>query len=341
MSDSTDNPIFVELTRGPMVESQHRGAACVYDTEGQVVAEWGDIDTPIYPRSTVKLIQALPFIESGAADAWKVTAEELALACASHNGEPAHVAVADAWMRRMGVTEAHLACGAHEPMGATAAKALAAAGKRPTTLHNNCSGKHLSMIATALALREDVEGYFMADHPVQVRIRDLLGELSGQDMSDAPMGVDGCSIPTLAMPLRALAQAMAEIADPRKQPIFRQSAIRRLRVATALHPFMIAGTGRFDTALMARLGRDMFIKGGAEGVYLVAASSLGLGVALKIDDGAKRAAEVAIGAILRYLEVIDDAQWSALETYVSPTQINHAGRFTGDIRIAPGWLGKA
>ncbi|MEM9683612.1 MAG: asparaginase [Pseudomonadota bacterium] len=341
MSDSPDNPILVEVTRGPMVESQHRGSACVYDTEGQVVAEWGDVDTPIYPRSSIKLIQALPFIETGAADAWKVTAEELSLACASHNGEPAHVAIAEGWMKRMGLSEAHLACGVHEPKGATAARALAAAGKRATTLHNNCSGKHLGMIATALALREDVDEYWTADHPVQTRIRTLLGELSGYDMADAPRGVDGCSVPTYALPLRALASAMATIADPRQEPIFRQSAIRRLRVATALHPFMMAGTGRFDTAIMARLGRDLFIKGGAEGVYLVAASSIGLGVALKIDDGAERAAEVAIAGILRYLEVIDDDQWSALESYVAPTQVNHAGRMTGDVRIAPGWLGRA
>ncbi len=339
MSESAENPILVEVTRGPMVESQHRGAACVYDSEGQVVAEWGDVDTPIYPRSSVKLIQALPFIESGAADAWKVTAEELALACASHNGEPAHVAVAEAWMKRMGLSPGHLACGAHEPTGATAAKSLAASGARPTTLHNNCSGKHLAMVATALALREEVDEYWMADHPVQTRVRTILGELSGHDMSEAPRGVDGCSLPTYAMPLRALARSMVEIADPRRQPIFRQSAVRRLRVATALHPFMIAGTGSFDTAIMARLGRDLFIKGGAEGVYMAAVTPLGLGVALKIDDGAKRAAEVAIAAILRYLEVIDDGQWSALETYVAPTQINHAGRLTGDIRIAPGWLG--
>jgi L-asparaginase II len=195
------------------------------------------------------------------------------------------------------------------------------------------------MVATALALREEIDGYWMADHPVQVRVRNLMAELSGHDMSQAPRGVDGCSLPTLAMPLRALARAMVEIADPRKHPIFRQSAVRRLRVATALHPFMLAGTGRFDTAVMARMGRDLFIKGGAEGVYLVAVSALGLGIALKIDDGAKRAAEVAIAAILRYLEVFDDEQWSALKAYAAPTLLNHAGRLTGDVRIAPGWLG--
>ncbi len=331
------NPVLVEVTRGGVVESFHRGAACVYDSTGARVLAWGHVDRPVFPRSTVKLLQAVPFLETGAADICQAGFNELALACASHGGERAHVAVARAWMDRLGLEEGHLACGAHIPYDSEAAASLVRAGEAPSALHNNCSGKHLAMAATALAKGEPVEGYHEPDHPVQRRVRDTMAELAGEDLAQAPMGIDGCSIPTYGMSLAALARAMARVADPRGLRVARQSAIRRLRNAVARNPFLVAGTGRFCSALIGRKSTELYVKTGAEGVFVASLYELGVGVALKIDDGAKRAAEVALAAILRYLEVLDDADWEGLAEYTAPRVLSRAGAEVGEIRTMAGW----
>lgn len=339
MTEATTNPVLVEVTRGGAVESRHRGAACVYDAEGTPVMAWGDVETPVYPRSAIKPLQAMPFVETGAADGWKASAEELALACGSHSGEPMHLRVAQGWLERLGLSIHDLACGPHVPLGEVAAQGLIAAGRTPTRLHNNCSGKHLAMLSTALFKKEAVDGYTDPGHPVQQRIRQVLSEMSEYDLSDSAAAVDGCNAPTIAMPLSGIARAYAKFADTRWLPVPRQSAIRRLRVAIAIHREMVAGTDRFCTALMARKGQALVVKTGAEGVFAAALPQLGLGVALKIDDGAKRASEVAVAALLRYLELFDDKDWVALEGYVAPRQSSHAGTPVGEIRAAGGWLG--
>ncbi|MFO0989674.1 MAG: asparaginase [Alphaproteobacteria bacterium] len=331
------NPVLVEVTRGAAVESQHRGAACVYDATGARVLAWGRVEAPVFPRSTVKLFQAVPFLETGAADVCQANFNELALACASHAGERAHVAVARAWLERLGLEEGHLACGAHMPSETEAAHALIRAGEAPSALHNNCSGKHIAMLATALAKGEAIDGYHEPDHPVQQRVRDTMSELTGEDLARAPMGVDGCSIPTWGITLAGLARGMARIADPRGLKVVRQSAIRRLRNAVARNPFMVAGTGRFCTALIGHKSTELYVKTGAEGVFVAALYELGVGIAVKIDDGAKRASEVALAAILRYLEVLDDADWEALAEFASPRILNRAGRDVGEIRTVAGW----
>jgi L-asparaginase II len=336
MSD-TVNPILVEVTRGGVVESLHRGAACVYDATGARVLAWGNVETPVFPRSAIKLLQAVPFLETGAADICQAHFNEIALACASHGGERAHVAVARAWMERLGLEEGHLACGAHFPYEAEASNALIRAGEMPSTLHNNCSGKHLAMLATALAKGEPIAGYHEPDHPVQRRVRDTMSELAGEDLAQAPMGIDGCGVPNWGITLAALARAMARVADPKGLKVVRQSAIRRLRNAVARTPFMVAGTGRFCTALIGHKSTELYVKTGAEGVFVAALYELGVGIALKIDDGAKRASEVALAAILRYLEVLDDADWEALAEFAAPRILNRAGREVGEIRTVAGW----
>jgi L-asparaginase II len=336
MSESV-NPVLVEVTRGGVVESRHRGAACVYDATGARVVAWGQVETPVFPRSAVKLFQAVPFLETGAADVCQANFNELALACASHGGERSHVGVARAWMERMGLEEGHLACGAHFPYDAEATNALIRSGEAPSTLHNNCSGKHLAMLATALAKGEDLAGYHEPDHPVQQRVRDTMSELTGADLAHAPIGIDGCSVPNWGITLAGLARGMARVADPHGLKVARQSAIRRLRNAVARNPFMVAGTGRFCTALIARKSTEIYVKAGAEGVFVAAIYELGVGIALKIDDGAKRASEVALAAILRYLEVLDDADWDALAEFAAPRILNRAGRDVGEIRTVAGW----
>ncbi len=335
--NETLNPVMVEVTRGEAVESRHRGAACVVDASGATVLSWGDCAAPVFPRSAIKLLQALPFVETGAADVCQANFSELALACASHSGEPGHVEVGRAWMNRLGLSEGHFACGPHPPYDAEAANALTRAGAAPSVLHNNCSGKHLGMLATALSRGEPLHGYHEPEHPVQARVRDALADMTGEDVARAAIGIDGCSVPTWAVSLAGLARAMSRIADPRGLKVARQSAVRRLRNAASRSPFMVAGTGRFCTALLARKSGEIYVKTGAEGVFTAAVPDLGIGIALKIDDGAKRASEVALAAILRYLEVLDDADWSALAGFAAPRLVNHAGRIVGEVRIADGW----
>jgi L-asparaginase II len=331
------NPILVEVTRAARVESQHRGAACVYDAAGARVMSWGSVEAPVYPRSAVKFIQALPFLESGAADYCHASFPELALAAASHTGQAQHIAVARAWMERLGLNETHFACGAHFPYDPEASAVLVRSGAAPSPLHNNCSGKHLAMLATALARREPLVGYHEPSHPVQQRVRDILAELTGEDLAEALPGVDGCSLPTWPVSLAGLARAMALIADARGLRVVRQSAIRRLRNAIVNHPLLIGGLGTLCSTVIARKGVEIYVKGGAEGVFCAAMPELGVGLALKIDDGARRAAEVALGAILRYLEVLDDADWAELAPFVAPQVFDRAGREVGVVRPVAGW----
>jgi L-asparaginase II len=336
------NPVLVELWRGDAVESAHRGAAAVVDAAGALVASWGDVARPVYPRSAVKPLQALALLETGAAEACGVSDEEIALACASHSAEPAHVTLAAGWLARIGLGPQDLECGAHPPLGRHAAEALLAGGTAPLPLHNNCSGKHAAMLTTARHLGEPTKGYVSADHPVQRRIRDLLSEMTGADLAAAPVGTDGCSIPTYAAPLRNLARAMAWFAAPETLPPGRGAAARLIARALVAHPFMIAGSGRFDTLMISRSSGAALVKTGAEGVYMGAVPArqdrAALGIALKIDDGATRASEVAVAGLLRYLDVLDDAAWARLQTIAQPRLKNWRGTETGAIRLAPGWL---
>lgn len=340
-ADLFTNPVLINVTRSGIVESTHRGAVCVMDAEGEVVLAAGDINRPVLPRSAIKPLQAIPFIESGAADVWKCSAEEIALACASHNADPIHLRTAQGWLHRLGMPEGALACGPHLPLGHMSAVRMEAGGETPTRLHNNCSGKHLAMISTAMHLKEPVDGYQHPSHPVQQRICQTLYEMTGVDVSGAAAAVDGCTAPCWGLPLSAMARGFARFADTRGLPIPRQSAVRRLKVAIAIHRELVAGAGEFDTALMDRKSQALIIKRGAEGVYAAALPNFGLGVAVKIDDGAKRAAEVAVAAVLRYLELLDDTDWSALRPHVAPPIRNTAGEIVGGFEIAPGWLGSA
>lgn len=294
-------PILVEVTRGGRVESRHRGAAVVLDARGGVVLSVGDVEQAVFPRSAVKALQALPLVESGAADRLGLGPAELALACASHSGEPEHVETVLDMLRRAGREADVLECGAHWPYGEAAARALAAAGQRPSALHNNCSGKHAGFVCLACASGDDPAGYIDAEHPTMRASTAALSEMTGTPLDARNRGIDGCSIPSYAIPLRALALGFARFASGEGLHPDRAAAAERLRASVAAFPFMVGGTGRFDTNLMRALGRAVFSKTGAEGVFCVALPTLGLGLALKCDDGAGRASEAATAAILRKL----------------------------------------
>ena len=316
------NPVLVEVTRGAQVESRHCGAVAVLDAAGGVVFRAGDIDQPVFPRSAVKAFQALPLIESGAADRWALSDAEIALACASHSGEPVHVAAAQAMLARAGRGETCLECGAHWPYDAAAARTLAAAGRVPGPLHNNCSGKHAGFICLACGVGDDPAGYVRPDHPTMQRVTASLAAITGTRLDAANRGTDGCSIPTYAIPLRALALAFARFATA-------GGAAARLRACVAAHPFMVGGTDRFDTVLMTALGARVFAKGGAEGVHCAALPELGLGIAIKCADGAGRAADVACAALVaRHLGA------GVPEVLLHPELRNWNGIVVGRLRAA-------
>ena len=220
--------VAVEVVRGGRVESRHRVDACVVDATGATILAVGPVDVPVYPRSAVKPFQALPLVESGVADAFGVSDEELALACASHGGEPMHVERVAAWLARLGLQESDLACGPHPPLNAAAA-AMLAEGRRPTRLHNNCSGKHTGMLAACLHQGWPTAGYARPDHPLQRAIARELADLAGLSELAAP-GTDGCSLPAFAMPLRALALAAARLATVARP------ALGRVGRAMRAHP---------------------------------------------------------------------------------------------------------
>lgn len=292
------NPILVEITRGARVESTHRGAAAVVGADGQMLMSFGDVETPVFPRSAVKAIQALLLVESGAADRYRFGNRELALASASHSGEAAHVKLVEAMLASAGFDESGLECGGHWPSRHDAALDLARRGGTPSALHNNCSGKHAGFLCAAAHLDIDPAGYVDYDHEIQLRLRDIMVGLTGTHPGVDDCGIDGCSIPTYATPLRALASGMARMASGLGLGARRAEAARRIMQACMAEPFYVAGTGRACTHLMQLAPGQIFAKTGAEGVFCAALPGQGLGIALKIDDGAGRAAEAVVAALL-------------------------------------------
>jgi L-asparaginase II len=280
----------------------------------------------VFPRSSIKLIQALPLIETGAADRYTMGDAELALACASHVGSPRHIAIVSQLLERAGLAAGKLACGPQFPLDIDDQRALLKSGLQATALHNNCSGKHAAMLLTARHLGEPIEHYQLAQHPVQERIRQTIEEVVGARLDDAIPGIDGCSVPTWRLPLDRLAIAFARLICGEGLGASRRRAVDRLLSACWAQSELMAGRGRFDTEILARFPQDVFIKAGAEGVYCGAIRSRRIGFAVKIADGAKRAAEAVVGAILaHFLPEADDLGQPVILH-------NAAGIAVGDVR---------
>src|SRR6266516_4306105 len=284
------NPVLVEVIRGSLLESEHRGSAAVIDADGKPVLLLGDVARPVFPRSAVKPLQALALVESGAADRFGFGNDELALASASHSGEPAHVASVERMLARAGLDAGALACGAHPPIHAPSAQALARSGRDPSALHNNCSGKHAGFLCAA------------------------------------------CSVPTWPLPLEKLAYAFARFGTGRGLEPRRAAAAGRILAACAARPHLVAGTGRFCTRTMEHFGERVLLKGGAEGVFCGALPQSGIGIAIKCEDGAARAAEVVMAALISRLLVLDDADRAALAPLVRPALRNWNGIEVGGLR---------
>jgi L-asparaginase II len=328
------NPVLVEVLRGGVVESRHCGSVVVCDADGGVVLQIGDVARPVFPRSAVKAIQALPLLESGAADAYGFGDKEIALACASHSGEAAHADLASAMLNKAGMDLKALECGAHWPIGQEATVGLARKGGEPTALHNNCSGKHSGFVCTCVHEGVDAAGYVGRGHKSQQWVREAMENVTGAAHGEDVCGTDGCSIPTYAVPLRSLALGFARMATGTGFGPERVKAAKRIFTACMNEPFLVAGTGRADTKLMEVGQGRIFTKTGAEGVFCAALPELGLGIALKCDDGTTRAAEVMVAAVLADL-LRDDAELSTkLGDLARPKLTNWNGIDVGSLRPA-------
>lgn len=325
---------MVELWRGGLLESTHQGHAVLCDERGQIVQAWGDPGRIIFPRSSCKMIQALPLVESGAADAFGLTPRQLALSCASHQGAALHVNAAREWLSGLGLGEPDLRCGSHEPYDKAERDQLICDHEGPCQLHNNCSGKHSGFLTVSKHLKAGPE-YVEIDHPLQKAIRAATEEVTGE--TAAGYGIDGCSAPNFAMSIAGLARGMAEFSSAQSTGNVRQRAMQRLRDAMAAHPEMVAGEGRACTELMRAMDGRVSLKTGAEAVFVAMIPEKKLGLAIKIEDGNSRASEAALVGILTKLGVLDPAHPMAQKRLPAP-QTNCRGIQTGELRLADGFL---
>jgi len=338
----------VEVLRGGIVESVHYGAVAVADPLGNLVAWWGDPETVTFLRSSAKPFQALPLVESGAADHFGLTPAHLAVICASHSGTDEHVRMVGSAQSQTGVSEDDLLCGVHPPADAETARRLRAEGLEPTPNRHNCSGKHTGMIALARYLGVPTGSYMERGHPVQERILLAISEMCSLEAGAIGVAIDGCSVPTFAVPLRAAATAYARLGDPSRLPPARAEACRRIFEAMASHPFLVAGPGRFDTQLMQVGEGRLVVKGGAEGYHGIAVApgaagpgSPALGIALKIADGdqgrlsdtppGQRATARAVLAVLGELGALDAAQRGRLAEFEERRLTNWRGLEVGEV----------
>ena len=325
------NPVLVDITRGGTVESVHRGAIAVVEAGGRVVHSAGDIQSFIYARSAFKMMQAIPLVESGAAAHFALGGKELALACASHTGESFHVEAVKAWLAKIGCTEDDLACGPHPPYAEVDAHKLIRAGMKPSRVHNNCSGKHTGFLTLAKHLGVPIKGYEQVTHPVQRAVREALADLAQMKEEAFAVGIDGCTAPNFAMPLSALALAFAQLADPSRLAPKRAEAARALNAAAKENPLYVSGTGRACAAMIGAAKGMTTVKAGAEGVYGAVVPEKKLGIALKMDDGAGRAAECAMAAVLAQLGLVD-ANEPAIAKLIEGPILNTRKETVGAIR---------
>ena len=324
--------MIVEVIRGDLVESVHRVSACASDDHGNVVLERGNIDVPVYLRSTAKPFIAAAAVRAGAVERFGFDSHEIALMAASHNGEAFHIAAVRSMLGKIGVSESALACGPHAPYDAASAEKLAREGVAFEAIHNNCSGKHAGIIALSVLLGADVANYRDPESPAQRQILALCARACGVSAGDLPLGVDGCGIPVFAVSLRKAALAFARLATLEGLDDGDARALRIVRDAMIAAPEYVAGTGEFDTALMRAARGGIVAKSGAEGVHGLGHLPSGTGLVLKIADGAARAVPPATMNIAGRLQMFDSAATRELEAFASVAVFNRAGLRTGTIR---------
>lgn len=325
------NELLVKVMRGDREESVHQASVAVVDAEGKLIWKTGNPELEVFARSCLKPVQALPLILSGTADELQLTEKELAVCCGSHNGEAMHVETVEGMLDKGGLSETLLGCGVHAPYSHETYESLLRSGEKPKPVHNNCSGKHTGLLLTAKQCGYDLGTYLEKDHPLQQEIIRLLGELAGMEGDDIPYGIDGCGLPTFSLPLHKLAYVFARIAKPMNLEPKLAEALIRLRTAMCRFPEMVGGTGEFDTILMKLMQGKVIGKVGAEGVYAMALPERGIGIAIKVSDGNRRAAYPAAVEVLKHLDVLSEAQLKELEEFRKPAITNHKGDRVGEL----------
>ena len=331
------NPVLAEVYRKNVVESCHRGSVVVVNHHGETVFSLGDVERNIYPRSSMKMFQAIPLVESGAADSFQLSESEISLACASHNAESTHVEAVESWLSRIGLGIDDLENGPDMPLNEQAKHALLRNKVAPTRAHQNCSGKHTGMLTLARHMNVATQGYSDYQHPTQQAWIQTLSELVEIDISRMEWERDGCGMPAVCMPMERLAYGCALFANPEKITSSRQDAMRKIIKSIQQHPYMIAGTDRCCSEVIERTKGKVVVKTGAEAVYAGIIPSLGLGLVLKIDDGNSRGSEVALGAVLSKLGVLDQIAQEKLGKYFQPEIYNSQNWLTGRIMPSKVW----
>lgn len=329
------NPLNVEVTRGNIVESAHHVMAVVADDKGQILNSWGNLNFLTVPRSAIKMLQALPLIETGAANKWDLNDRQICLACASHHGQKEHLASLREWMEKAKISESQLVCGAQMPTDQKSAHEVICGKMAPSVLMNNCSGKHIGLLTVAMHLGEKTEGYENYESPTQKRLRKVLTEVMRIDHSKLPFGIDGCGILTYAVPLQNLAIGLSSLINPKEGEI-RKAAARRILQAVKAEPFYLAGTEDFCTLANQRTQGRVILKVGAEGVYAGILPERGLVFAIKSADGSKRSAEFVAAQLARYYGGFSESEFEDLKRYTRPSITNWKGLEVGKIRLETG-----
>ncbi|WP_166238145.1 asparaginase [Paenibacillus turpanensis] len=324
---------LVSVLRGPLRESMHSGRVAVVHSSGALVASAGDPKDPMFARSTAKLLQVIPVLVSGASERFGLEDQDIAVACASHNGEPVHVEAVTKLLEKAGISQDQLQCGPHAPYHKPTAVRMREHGTPFTSLHNNCSGKHAAMLTLSAFLGAKDENYMDPSHPVQQYMLKTVAAMSGEEAADIPLGIDGCGVPVFAMPLQKLALAYARLGRPDSLPEGYAAACGRILRALRSHPHLLAGDDRFDTALIRATGGRLIGKMGAEGVFAVTVPDEGLGIAVKVEDGSLRALYPAVVEALRQLQLLSGREYEALAGFHSPLLHNWRGDAVG--RIEP------
>lgn len=325
-------PLIVEVTRGQIIESTHQVMAVVTDVNGHVVHTYGNSLFLTLPRSCIKPLQAMLLPETGAFQKYDLTMQMLALACGSHQGTSEHLKVAQDWKTKIQVQDSQLICGGHWPYSEVAMHEMVRKQEKPGPLHNNCSGKHLGIITTCLHMQVDPKGYEKYDHPVQAKLRRILTETMKLDNSKMAYGVDGCGIPTYAVPLQNIAVGMSSLINPK------ESAIRKMAAETVLqamreHPLMVSGAGDFATEIILKTKGRCIVKSGAEGVYAGVIPEQGVAFAVKAADGAARAAKFVVASLLLQNKGVTRDEALAMGEHFQPQVVNWAGEKVGTLRF--------
>jgi len=329
-----NHSLTVDVYRGQIVESSHQVHCIVMDKDGQVIESWGDEQRMISPRSSLKLLQVLPFIESGALDALGLGGEEITLSCASHNAETVHIDKVRAWLSKIGLGADDLACGGHLSINEARAHEMIRNQEPMTGLLSDCSGKHAAMLSTAVHLEYEIKGYEDINHPVQQQIFKTISELAHYDLSNGLSGTDGCSVPNPAIPLKNLAFAFSHFMNPGRLDRNRALACQSILDAIATHPHLIAGAERFDTDVVKATNGNIISKIGAEGNYVVFIRDKAITMYLKAEDGVfRRATEPAIGFMLKRFGAIDGQMDEALSSYTRPILKNWKGIEIGKVVV--------